>query len=74
MYKRQVLVAVLLAGAGAALLLPLGKGSVAVTVTAVVLLAATTQSLMYLFDTWSARLQREGARLSFCLLYTSRCV
>ena len=64
---KPVLVAVLLAGAGAALLLPLGNGSVAVTVTAVVLLAATTQSLMYLFDTWSARLQREGARLSFGL-------
>ncbi len=64
---KPVLVAALLAGAGASLLLPFGKGSVAVTVTAVVLLVATTQSLMYLFDTWSARLQSEGARLHFGL-------
>lgn len=64
---KPILVTVLLAGAGASLLLPLGRNSVAVTITAVVLLVATTQSLMYLFDTWAARLQSEGARLHFGL-------
>lgn len=64
---KPILIGVLLAGAAASLLIPFGRSSVVCAVIAVILLSATTQSLMFLFDTWAARLLREGVRLNFGL-------
>lgn len=64
---KPVFMAVLLSGAAASLLIPFGRNSFVCAVLAVVLLSATTQSLMYLFDTWSARLLRDGAQMNFGL-------
>lgn len=64
---KPVFMAVLLAGAAASLLIPFGRNSFVCTIIAVVLLSATTQSLMFLFDTWAARLLRDGAQLNFGL-------
>ena len=64
---KPVLAAVLVGGVIGSLILPLGKKSIVYTMLAVLTLASTTQSLMYIFDTWSIRLRNDGANISFGL-------
>ncbi len=62
---KPVLLSVIAAGMVGSLLLPLGAGSVFLTLIAVIVFASTYQSLMYVYDTWSIRLRNDGADINF---------
>lgn len=64
---KPILAAALLCGIAGSVLLRYSGKSVFNTVIAVVVLSSTTQSLMYIFDTWSIRLKIDGAKISFGL-------
>lgn len=62
---KPILTAALLCGIAGSVLLRYSGKSVFFTIPAVVVLSSTTQSLMYIFDTWSIRLRIDGAKISF---------